>query len=129
MLWDCVTGARAWASTPMKDGIIRAIVLLTAPPLLAFCAATALRLKPAFAHPRLAGIATGWVLTAALMTLLTNTGPWIDPIAYTRAFTDCFVVGCLLLFATGFWPPLRWVAVIGGGEMVLVWALCLIKLR
>lgn len=129
MLWDCVTGARAWASTPMKDGIIRAIVLLTAPPLLAFCAATALRLKPAFAHTRLAGVATGWVLTAALMTLLTNTGPWIDPIAYTRAFTDCFVVGCLLLFATGFWPSLRWVAVIGGCEMVLVWALCLIKLR
>jgi len=118
MLYACVTGARLWASTPLKNDIIRAMVLLTAPPLVLFCAFVATKLKPT-------AIATGWVLTACLMTLLTATGPWTDPIAYFRAFTDCALVGLLLLPRL----PLRTVLLIGAPQTALIWVLCLLKLR
>jgi hypothetical protein len=119
MLWACVTGARAWASTPLKDAIIRAIVLLTAPLLVAFCILVATRLT------RMSAIAAGWLLTALLMSLLTARGPWIDPIAYFRAFTDCFFVGCLLLPRLS----LRRVLLIGVPQTMLIYVLCVLKLR
>jgi hypothetical protein len=31
------------------------------------------------------------------MSILTADGPWVEPIAFLRAFTECWVVGCLLL--------------------------------
>jgi hypothetical protein len=124
MLWACVTGARAWASTPLKDAIIRAIVLLTAPVILLVCARVATTLPAAFKRPNLAPIAAAWLAIACLMSLLTASGPWIDPIAYFRAFTDCFALGCLLLS-----PSARTVAWLGACELALVWTLCLLKLR
>ena len=33
----------------------------------------------------------------ALMSVLGVNGPWIEPIGFFRAFTECWVVGCLLL--------------------------------
>ncbi len=118
MLTACLTGARTWASTPLKNDIIRGIVLLTALPLVLLCAFIATKLKPT-------AIATGWILTAGLMTLLTATGPWTDPIAYFRAFTDCVLVGLLLLPRL----PLRTVLLIGVPQTALIWVLCLLKLR
>jgi hypothetical protein len=118
MLTACLTGTRTWASTPLKNDIIRAMVLLTAPPLVLFCAFVTTKLKPT-------AIATGWVLTACLMTLLTATGPWTDPIAYFRAFTDCALVGLLLLPRL----PLPTVLLIGVPQTALIWVLCLLKLR
>lgn len=47
----------------------------------------------------LAAIGLGWLGEAALMSTLTAGGPWIDPTAIGRAFTECWVVGCLLLGA------------------------------
>lgn len=129
MVWACLTGSRHWASTPFKDLVVRGVVLATAPALLAFCALVALRLRRISVKGRWGGIAVGWVLTALLMSLLSAGGPWIDPVAYFRAFTDCFVVGCLLLAAAGSAPRLRWVALFGGAELLLVWCLCLTKLR
>jgi hypothetical protein len=129
MLWGCIFGARHYASTPFKDMVIRIMVLLTAPAVLLFCGLVLLRLKAAFGQARMAPLAAGWLLTAALMSLLTASGPWIDPVAYFRAFTDCFLVGCLVLFATGFAPRLRSVALLGGAQLMIVWVLCLVKLR
>ena len=125
MLWSCVTGSRAWASTPLKNGIIRAMVLLTAPLLVLFCGLVCTRL----AKVRFKGLAAGWILTAMLMSLLTAGGPWTDPIAYFRAFTDCFLIGCLLLFASGLRPSWRLVVCIGAPQTLLIWILCLLKLR
>jgi hypothetical protein len=129
MLWTCLTGARSWASTPLKNDIIRGMVLLTAPPLVLFCGLVATRLTRLFRRGQMAGIAAGWVLTAMLMTLLTAGGPWTDPIAYFRAFTDCFLIGCVLLFASGAGLSLRTILLIGAPQTLLIWALCMLKLR
>jgi hypothetical protein len=129
MLWGCISGAHQYATTPLKNMVIRVIVLLTAPAVLLFCGLVLLRIRKALGQGPLAGLAIGWLLTAALMSMLTAAGPWIDPVAYFRAFTDCFVVGCVLLFATGFAPRLRGVAIFAGTQMMLVWVLCVVKLR
>ncbi len=129
MLWGCISVTKHYANTHLKDTVVRIMVLLTAPAVLLFCLLVLLRLKNAFSQARMAPLAAGWLLIAALMSLLTASGPWTDPIAYFRAFTDCFVVGCLLLFATGFAPRLRSVMLVGGAEFLIIWVLCLVKLR
>ena len=40
-----------------------------------------------------------WLPTAAVVSVLSARGPWIDPIAFFRAFTECWIVGCLVLGA------------------------------
>jgi len=129
ILWGCLTGARHWANTPLKDAAIRAIILLTAPGLLLFCGLVLVRMKAVFRQEPLRALAIGWLLTAALMSLLTAAGPWIDPISYYRAFTECFAAGCILLFAGGFAPGASSVALFGGTQLLLTWSLCLAKLR
>ncbi len=53
------------------------------------------------------GIAAGWLLIVTLMTLLSAGGPWIDPTAYFRAFSECWTIGWLLLATTGHLPRAR----------------------
>ena len=96
MLADCLTGARAWASLPLPDLLTRTIVLLTALPLLGFCVLVAIRLRTA--RGPLAPLAFSWALIALLMSLLVAS--WIDPTGYLRAFTECYVIGCLVLAST-----------------------------
>jgi hypothetical protein len=131
MLFDCVTGARPWASTPVKNAILRAIVLFTATGVLAFCVVVA-RCVPACVRRggALRGLVVSWVLIAGLMSLLTAGGPWVDPAGYFRAFTECYVVGCLLLGSTG-WRTrhARSVAAAGGTIAAAVWIYCTIQLR
>jgi len=129
MLWGCISVTKHYANTHLKDTVVRIMVLLTAPAVLLFCLLVLLRLKTAFGQARMAPLAAGWLLIAALMSLLTAAGPWTDPIAYFRAFTDCFLIGCLLLFATGFAPRPRSVMLIGGAQCLIIWLLCLVKLR
>ncbi len=126
MLWDCLTGGRSWGSTPGKDILLRAVVLLTAPALLAFCVAVATRLPLAWRDPRLRGLVLGWGLTAGLMSLLSATGPWVDTIAYFRAFTECYVLGIPLLFRRA--PP-RPILAIAGAQFVLACTVCVVQLR
>jgi hypothetical protein len=76
---------------------------------------------------RLAGagaLAAGWLPVIALMSLLTAGGPWVDRNAYFRAFTECYVVGCLVL---GLRPPARWLVrlMLAGGTLALLGALVL----
>jgi hypothetical protein len=126
-----VTGARPWASTPVKNAILRAIVLFTATGVLAFCVVVA-RCVPACVRRggALRGLVVSWVLIAGLMSLLTAGGPWVDPAGYFRAFTECYVVGCLLLGSTG-WRTrhARSVAAAGGTIAAAVWIYCTIQLR
>jgi hypothetical protein len=41
----------------------------------------------------------GWLPLLVLMMCLAAGGPWIDPTAYFRAFTECFVLGSFILFS------------------------------
>ncbi len=130
MLHDCLTGARKWANTPFKDGVERGYILISALPLLAFCVLAAAALRPAW---RKAGaampLAAAWCVTAALMSLLSATGPWVDPAAYLRAFTECFVLGCLLLGAAGRPGQSRLVAGVSLAQAGLAWMFCLVQAR
>jgi hypothetical protein len=51
-----------------------------------------------------AGLAAGWLLVLGLMSVLTAGGPWVEPAAYFRAFTECWLVGWCLVGVAGAWP-------------------------
>jgi hypothetical protein len=131
MLFDCITGARPWASTPLKNAILRAIVLFTATGVVAFCASVA-RCVPAALRRggALTGLVVSWLMIAVLMSLLKASGPWVDPAGYFRAFTECYVVGCLVLGKAG-WQTRHpgIVAVTGGAMAAAIWIYCTIQLR
>jgi len=42
-------------------------------------------------------LAAAWLPILALMSILSAEGPWVEPIAFLRTFTECWIVGCLLL--------------------------------
>lgn len=52
-------------------------------------------------QPRHQGVALGWLLTLALMSVLTANGPWIEPTAFLRAFTECWIIGWIMLGLAG----------------------------
>ena len=60
--------------------------------LIAFSVLTASRV----ARGRRALVAA-WLPVLALMSILGVNGPWLGPTGFFRAFTECWVVGCLLL--------------------------------
>ena len=80
---------------------LRAYALAAIALLAIFCGMVALRLPAAFRTPRLAPLAAGWLPLFVLMMLLT--GPWAQT-AFLRAFSECFVVGCLIIASRP--PPL-----------------------
>jgi hypothetical protein len=92
--------------------------------LLGVCAAMATRLPAALRLDGSAVTAAGWLPVAALMSLLTAGGPWIDANGFFRAFTECFVVGCFVLATR---PPSRWLAAVmfAGESLALCGALVL----
>ncbi len=69
--------------------------------MLGFCAAVASRVPACLRRGgEHAALAIAWVSVAALMSLLTaGDGPWTTPGEYCRAFSECWVVGCLVLCA------------------------------
>lgn len=71
---------------------LRAYAFVSMVFLMAFSVLTASR----FANAQKALVAA-WLPFIALMAVLTANGPWIAPGGYLRAFTECWIVGCLLL--------------------------------
>jgi hypothetical protein len=60
----------------------------------------------------------GWLPIFALMMSLSASGPWVGPTAYFRAFTECFVVGSLILF----WRPYpKWLLPLAFVVLALLW--------
>jgi hypothetical protein len=102
MLFDCMTGARAWAPRPLADLIVRGIVLATSLWLAGFACLVAARLPAVLrgASP-LRPLGAAWLLLAAMVALLSAGGPWVEPAGYLRATTEFYVVGCLVLAASG----------------------------
>jgi hypothetical protein len=105
MLLDTLTGIRHFAPTHRMDAAIRAYALGSAGWLLGFCALVAARTPRVVRMPEIGALAAGWLPVFALISLLTAGGPWIDQTAYFRAFTECFVVGCLVAAVR---PVPRW---------------------
>jgi hypothetical protein len=117
--------------TPAKDLAMRGIVLSITAAIVAVGVLAVSRLRVALRRPGLwPPLAVGWCLTAALMSLLTADGPWIDVTAFTRAFTEFYVVGCLVV-AGGGWRTSRPVALglAGGVMLAAVWLVCTSQLR
>lgn len=119
MLFDIASGARHYSPRHGLDLALRAYALGSAAWLLTWCAVTAARVRGALRSSATAALAAGWLPVLALMSMLSAGGPWIEPAAYFRAFTECYVVGCLL---AGAWAPSRAVslAVFGGGAMTWI---------
>ncbi len=106
----------------------RLTVLLGLAILLWFCARALPACVAALRARRAAGIAAGWLLTLALMSLLTANGPWIEPSAYYRALTESWVLGWILLGLTGRAParPI-WLALAAVPLLLRNWELCWIQ--
>jgi hypothetical protein len=122
-----IAGAISGASFGGGHLALRAYALAALALLAIFCAMVALRLKAACRTPVLAPLAAGWLPLAALMAMLTN--PWVQT-AFLRAFSECFVVGCLIIAAR---PPPPWFGrgLIVAGAMAAAgsWAICVKTLR
>jgi hypothetical protein len=55
-------------------------------------------------RPEANGVVVGWLLLALLMLCLAaGGGPLVEPIAYFRAFTECFMVGAIILAKGPLW--------------------------
>jgi hypothetical protein len=98
MLWGCLTGAQHFAGGPRLALVERALVLVSVGSLLVFCGYA---LRTIFGPWRHVGAAlpAGFVCLVWLISLLTARGPLIDPTAYFRALTECYLLGCLVLGA------------------------------
>ena len=90
-------GSRTWSSDWLFNLLARIFVVATTGALFAFCLAVARRLPRLIRRSDTAGLALGWALTLFLMSLLTADQSWLDPHGYFRAFTETYVLGCLLL--------------------------------
>jgi hypothetical protein len=76
------------------------------------------------------GLAVGWMLILCLMCTLTANGPWIEPAACFRAFTECWVLGCILLgLARVRLPPPFWLAATAMPLLLRNYELCWSQLR
>jgi hypothetical protein len=64
------------------------------------------------------GLAAGWLVLAALMLCMAAaTGALIAPGSSLRAFTECFVVGMIIIAKTPAWRPVVWLPV-----LAMLWA-------
>ena len=105
MLRDTVTGVRSFSPSPGLDFAFRAFTVGSALWLLGFCAVIASRTPKLLGFPVAGALAAAWLPVMALMSLLSAAGPWIEPTAYLRVFTECYVIGCLI---AGVRPGPRW---------------------
>jgi hypothetical protein len=101
MLRDTLTGANhlVQANRPAMDLAVRAYVLESAGWILGFCAIVAARLPAVLRMGDTRALAAGWLPQLVLMSMMTAQGGWVDRSGYFRTFTECYVVGCLVLAA------------------------------
>jgi hypothetical protein len=81
--------------------IMRLTVLSSLALITAFSAYTVRASLKSLRDPTVAPQATAWLLVFALMSLLTANGPLVEPTAFFRAFSECWIVGWLVLGAAG----------------------------
>lgn len=93
--------------------ISQAYLLGTVALLAIFCAAVAVRVPKLMLSSR-GALAAGWVPIMALMVLLSSK-PWT---AYFRSFTECYLIGCLIMACS---PPTRWASQMMFAGCLLAW--------
>jgi len=98
MIADAISGAGFGGGHPA----LRAFALAAVTLLAIFSGMAVLRLRAAFGVAATAPLAAGWLPLVLLMTLLTTA--WA-PMAFLRAFSECFVIGCLIVALR---PPSLW---------------------
>lgn len=128
-LFRAVGGADHYFHKPAMNLAMHAFIAVSIVLLLWFCAAVALRLPRLLRGPA-APLAAAWLPIAGLMTLLSAQGPWIDPIGYFRAFTECAVLGGLLLGLAPA-PAWWWTRLMLAAELLCAaaaWGLCAVSL-
>ena len=122
-----VAGALSGSTFGGGHPALRAYALAALMLLTIFCGTVAIRLKSAFRMPTIAPLAAGWLPLVALMTMLTTA--WVQT-AFLRAFSECFVVGCLIIASR---PPPQWIGrtLVLGCAMAAVgsWAISVETLR
>jgi hypothetical protein len=130
MFWQHVAYPGSTAPTLLKDLMMRGYVVGSAALLVAFCGVTLTRLPAILRDPATAPAGAAWIPIIGLMSLLSANGPWIEPAGYFRAFTECYLVGLLILALA---PPSKLQARILLGGCVLsfagAWLIALIQVR
>jgi hypothetical protein len=77
-----------------------------------------------------AGLAVGWLLLLALMSMLTANGPLVDSTGFFRALTEWWVVGWVLLGVTRAAPQRPgWLVLALGPLLLRTWMLCWIQTK
>lgn len=116
------------AAARPRTGLLRWLTLMAAAWIGGFCAAIA---RAAWRNP--GPLAIGVALLLALMSVLTANGPWVEPTAAFRAFSETWLAGWVLLACTGGAPrrpEAPWaLAVLAAPVLLRNWELCLIQLR
>jgi len=124
MLRDTIFGGRVFVLAHGLNIAITTYVAGSAIWLLSVCAIVTARTPAVLKQPAVGALAAGWLPLAALMSLLTAGGPWIDPTGYFRAFTECYVVGCLVLGVRPMPKWLRWTLIAGAAvSLICAWVL------
>jgi hypothetical protein len=126
MLRDTLTGIKQFVQPgrPLLDAVARAYALESTGWLLGFCAVVAARLPVVLRMAGTGALAAGWLPEFALMSMMSAGGGWVDRTGYFRAFTECYIVGCLVLALR---PVPRWLTrlMLAGGALAFlgVWVL------
>jgi hypothetical protein len=109
LLLDNLTGQRRWTGNPVISLWMRAAVVVSTSVLLGFCILVGSQLRAAIKNKNALGgpLSLSWLLLAAVMLSLAARSAWVEPFAYFRHFTECYVVGCLVLGASAYTPRLR----------------------
>lgn len=76
--------------------LVQPFVLITAGGIMAMGGWAATRL-PIVIRAGGGAVVCGWLVLAALMSLMSANGPWIDSTSYFRAFSEFWLLTCLLL--------------------------------
>jgi hypothetical protein len=112
------------AARSPPNSLVRSTTLWGLGAILLICVRTG-RLVPAALRTDAAGLMVGWLLVLALMSTLTANGPFVEPTAFLRAFTECWITGWVLIgLSGGAVPRARWVAMVLVPLIVLNWKLC-----
>jgi len=122
-----IAGAISGASFGGDHLAVRGYALAALALLVIFCGMVTLRLKTAFRTAAIAPLAAGWLPLAALMTMLATA--WVQT-SFLRAFSECFIIGCLIIASQ---PPPQWIgrALVSGCAFAAAgsWAICVESLR
>jgi len=103
MIYLNISGERHWSDYKILDVLFQFSVVVSAILLIAFFSFVFIRgVATSIKDGGPSALFASWLPTAGLMSVLTASGPWIEPFAYYRALTECYVVGCLAMASGGF---------------------------